>query len=91
MGEPNYDSPQNFQVFLECSESKRWELYRDMRNEVQRLTAIIDAKLHLRRCHDCGYFFYAADAVVPYCLCDKCKSQDTRRVRSAPPQGVNRV
>lgn len=29
--EPNYDSPQNFEVFHECSEEKQWELYRDMR------------------------------------------------------------
>lgn len=49
--------------------------------EIQRLQAIIASKLHVRRCHDCGHEFYAADSKRPYCLCDQCGSQDTRRVK----------
>jgi hypothetical protein len=28
---PNYDNPECFEVFHECSEQKQWELYRNMR------------------------------------------------------------
>ena len=48
--------------------------------EIGRLQAIIAAKLHQRRCHDCGHVGWHADFKQPYCLCEKCGSQDTRRV-----------
>jgi hypothetical protein len=51
-----------------------------LREKVATLEAIIAAKLHQRRCWDCHTVFYAADAITPYCLCDKCGSQDTRLV-----------
>ena len=44
------------------------------------LSEVVNKKLHRRRCHECGHVFFAADSIVPYCLCEKCKSQDTRRV-----------
>jgi hypothetical protein len=37
-------------------------------------------KLHPRKCHDCGHVGWYADGVLPYCICDKCQSHDTRRV-----------
>lgn len=49
--------------------------------EIERLRAIVAAKLHQRRCHDCGHVGWYADGVLPYCACDRCGSQDTRRVR----------
>jgi len=45
------------------------------------LQAIIAAKLHQRRCHDCGHVGWYADSRTPYCLCDNCRSQDTRLVK----------
>lgn len=48
---------------------------------VMSLRAIIDAKLHRRKCYTCGHVGYYAAGVVPYCLCDNCKSQDTRKVK----------
>ena len=48
---------------------------------VMSLRAIIDAKLHRRKCRTCGHIGYYADGVVPHCLCEKCKSQDTRRMK----------
>lgn len=57
-------------------------LCRRLDEKITQLQAIIDAKLHLRRCHDCGHEFYAADSKRPYCLCDKCRSQDTRLVKA---------
>ena len=41
--------------------------------------------LHFRRCHDCGHIDRYADAVIPECLCRKCQSADTRRMKHAPP------
>jgi hypothetical protein len=35
--EVNYDDPQCFQTFRECSELKRWELYKEKRKDVQDL------------------------------------------------------
>lgn len=55
--------------------------------EIKRLRAIIDelvfdnAKLHRRKCHDCGHAGWYADSRTPYCLCDQCRSQDTRLVK----------
>lgn len=52
-------------------------------DEVVRLRAVINAKLHRRKCHDCGHVGWYADSRTPYCLCDQCRSQDTRRVKEA--------
>lgn len=51
--------------------------------EIERLQSIINAKLHRRRCRDCGHVGWYADSRTPYCLCDQCRSQDTRRVKEA--------
>ena len=61
------------------------KLRRAASRELQRLQVIIADKLHLRRCHVCQHQFYAADGVIPYCNCDKCGSQDTRRAAWVPP------
>ena len=66
-------------------------LISDMRGEIERLKAIIAAKLHRRKCHDCGHVGWYADSRTPYCLCDRCcswlcdrcRSWDTRRVKEA--------
>lgn len=52
-------------------------------DEIEWLQEVIASKLHQRCCHDCGHVFYAADGIVPYCLCEKCKSQDTRRLKDS--------
>ena len=58
------------------------ELIRELADEIERLRAIINAKLHRRRCHDCGYVGWYVDSRTPYCSpCDQCRSQDTRRLR----------
>lgn len=49
--------------------------------EVERLRSIIASKLHQRECRECDYIGWYADCVTPYCLCDKCRSQNTRRVK----------
>jgi hypothetical protein len=36
---------------------------------------------HVRKCWDCDNVAEHADDVVPYVLCTKCGSQDTRRVK----------
>ena len=59
------------------------ELAREAAAEIERLQSIINAKLHRRRCHDCGHVGWYADSRTPYCLCDQCRSQDTRRVKEA--------
>lgn len=51
------------------------------RKELDELRAIIAANLHQRKCHDCGHVDYYADCIVPYCICKKCASQDTRKVK----------
>lgn len=51
--------------------------------EIERLQSIINAKLHRRKCHDCGHVGWYADSRTPYCLCDQCLSQDTRLVKEA--------
>lgn len=43
--------------------------------------ALADAGVHVRRCHDCGGLQFSADATIPYCLCRKCGTADTRRVK----------
>lgn len=57
------------------------EVNERLRAEVERVAAILASKLHQRRCHDCGHVFWAAEAYTPYCLCEKCNSQDTRLVK----------
>jgi Zn finger protein HypA/HybF involved in hydrogenase expression len=54
---------------------------RQQEAEIDRLRAIINAKLHRRKCHDCGHVGWYADSRTPYCLCDQCRSQDTRLVK----------
>ena len=54
---------------------------REQADEIERLRVIITAKLHQRRCHECGHVGWYADSRIPYCLCDKCRSQDTRRIK----------
>lgn len=62
---------------------------RQQEAEIERLRAIITAKLYRRRCHDCGHVGWYADSRTPYCLCDRCcswlcdrcRSWDTRRVK----------
>ena len=38
--------------------------------------------LHQRKCRTCGNVAWHADCVIPYVLCRKCGSQDTRKVTS---------
>lgn len=40
---------------------------------------------HFRRCWDCGHIDRYADGTIPECLCRKCKSADTRRMKNEPP------
>lgn len=44
---------------------------------------------HQRKCHDCGNVAMHDDRVIPWVLCTKCGSQDTRPTtgRIIPPQG----
>lgn len=55
-----------------------WCFAADVETRIAELEAIIAAKLHQRKCHDCGHVGWYAAGVVPYCLCEKCGSQDTR-------------
>ena len=41
--------------------------------------------LHERKCHDCGNVAQHEDNVVPWVLCSKCGSQDTRRTKRPEP------
>jgi len=50
-------------------------------DEVVRLRAVINAKLHRRRCHDCGYVGWYVGSISPLVPCDQCRSQKTRRLR----------
>lgn len=49
--------------------------------KIESLQAIIDSKLHQRKCHDCGHVSWCSDSIRPYCLCEECGSQDTRRLK----------
>ena len=53
--------------------------------KIERLQTISAAKLHKRKCHECGHTSWCADGISPYCLCDECGSQDTRRVKDLNP------
>jgi len=55
---------------------------KDREAEIEQLRSVIDSLLHERRCVECDTVFYAADGVVPYCLCPQCNSQDTRRLKA---------
>ena len=65
------------------------DVFTRVADEITALRAIINAKLHRRRCHDCGHVGWYADSRTPYCLCDRCcswlcdrcRSWDTRRVK----------
>lgn len=59
------------------------DVFTRVADEITALRAIINAKLHRRRCRDCGHVGWYADSRTPYCLCDQCRSQDTRRVKEA--------
>jgi len=54
---------------------------RQQEAEIDRLRAIINAKLHRRKCHDCGHVGWYADRISPLVPCDQCRSQKTRRLR----------
>lgn len=81
------DLAERLRTLSEAINGCEWELPITAADDCLNAAALIDAKLHRRRCHDCGHEFYAADAVVPYCLCEKCKSQDTRRIKAAKAGG----
>lgn len=65
------------------------DVFTRVADEITALRAIINAKLHRRRCRDCGHVGWYADSRTPYCLCDRCcswlcdrcRSWDTRRVK----------
>lgn len=40
---------------------------------------------HYRRCWDCGHINTYASGIIPECLCRKCKSADTRKMKNEPP------
>lgn len=43
MNEPDYDNPECFQTFYECSEQKKWELYKNIKliiNKIKILTSV---------------------------------------------------
>ena len=52
--------------------------------EIKLLREVVQAKLHQRRCWGCGHVGWHADAITPYCLCEKCGSQDTRLLQGGP-------
>lgn len=50
----------------------------------KRLRAVFDQlpkTVHERRCRDCGHVGLHADNIMPYVLCPKCGSQDTRATK----------
>lgn len=55
----------------------------ELRTRLAEAEVVLSAKLHKRRCHDCGHIGWYADNITPYCLCEKCRSQDTRLIRAA--------
>ena len=67
------------------------DVFTRVADEIVGLQAIINAKLHRRKCSDCGHIGWYADSRTPYCLCDRCcswlcdrcRSWDTRRVKEA--------
>lgn len=69
--------------------SSGYRIVGDLIAEIERLRAILDSKLHQRRCWNCGYVDYHADRIVPYVLCGECGSQDTRPIREAAEAADN--
>ena len=57
------------------------DVFTRVADEIVGLQAIINAKLHRRKCNDCGHVGWYEDSRTPYCLCEQCKSQDTRLVK----------
>ena len=57
------------------------DVFTRVADEIVALKAIINAKLYQRKCHDCGHVGWYADSRPPYCLCDRCRSQNTRLVK----------
>ena len=81
-------------VIPACDKQLMYEAKEELekqKTEIERLQSIINAKLHRRKCHDCGHVGWYADSRTPYCLCDRCcswlcdrcRSWDTRRVKEA--------
>lgn len=50
--------------------------------QLRRLEAIIDEHLHRRRCWECGNEAWHKDNAGEWVRCAKCKSMDTRKVKS---------
>ena len=57
------------------------DVFTRVADEITALQAVINAKLHRRRCHDCGYVGWYVGSISPLVPCDRCRSQDTRRLR----------
>jgi uncharacterized OB-fold protein len=57
------------------------ELIGLLKQRVEALEELIDARLHIRKCHNCGHVNFYSDNVFPYCCCYECKSPDTRLVK----------
>ena len=53
----------------------------DMLAEIERLKAIIAAKLHQRRCYDCGEVEWTSKAVGHVHTCDECYRRFLRRLK----------
>lgn len=51
------------------------DVFTRVADEIVGLQAIINAKLHRRRCHDCGYVGWNVDSISPLVPCDQCRSQ----------------
>lgn len=45
------------------------------------MIAYLQSKMQQRKCHACGHVGWYTDNTIPHCLCDRCKSADTRLVR----------
>ena len=56
-------------------------LISDMRGEIERLNAIIAAKLHQRRCYDCGEVEWTSKAVGHVHTCDECYRRFLQRLK----------
>jgi len=56
-------------------------LISDMRGEIERLKAIIAAKLHQRRCYDCGKVEWTSKAVGHVHTCDECYRRFLQRLK----------
>ena len=56
-------------------------LISDMRGEIERLKAIIAAKLHQRRCYDCGEVEWTSKAVGHAHTCDECYRRFLQRLK----------